>query len=72
MYFTDVVGDPVEVDFCVKAAGSNSGVQTGSSFAVDWVNGGEQIPDNSYVVLFGDSGEEDPASDSEEDPPEAA
>jgi hypothetical protein len=67
VYFTDAVGNPVVVEFCVKAAGSNSGVQTGSSFTVDWVNKGGNTPDISYVVLFGEVDEETPPV--EEEPP---
>ena len=51
--FTDAFGNPVDVDFCVKAALGNSGDQSGSSFTVDWTNNGGQIPDMSYTVVHG-------------------
>jgi len=50
--FTDEAGDPIVVDFCVKAADGNSGVVTGSSFTVNWLNNGGQTPDISYVVVY--------------------
>jgi hypothetical protein len=59
--FTDGAGNPVVVSFCVKAAVGNSGVRVGSSFTVDWLNGGGQTPDISYVVVYeGDGGGGDP------------
>jgi hypothetical protein len=45
--------------FCVKASTGNSGLQTGSSYTVEWTNNGGQTPDISYVVVYG-PGEEDP------------
>ncbi|MGQ0668470.1 MAG: hypothetical protein ACT4PO_02155 [Actinomycetota bacterium] len=54
--FTDGAGNPVDVLFCVKAALGNSGLEFGSSFTVDLPNDGGQIPDISYVVVYGDTG----------------
>jgi len=41
------------VEFCVKAATSNSGVISGeTSFTVNWLNGGGQVPAISYVLIY--------------------
>lgn len=62
--FTDGAGTTVDVSFCVKAALGNSGVVVGSSFTVNWLNNGGQTPDISYVVVYGDGGEECPDPES--------
>lgn len=67
--FTDADGNPVVVDLCVKAAGSNSGIVTGSSFTVDWTNEGGNVPDISYVVLFGSGECEFESCEPTEEPP---
>ena len=59
--FTDGEGSPVTAEFCVKAATGISGTVSGSSFTVNWLNGGGQTPDISYVILYG-------GGDDEEDP----
>jgi len=41
-----------EVEFCVKAADGNSGVLTGASYTVDFLNNGNQFPDISHVVVY--------------------
>ncbi len=51
--FADELGNPIVVEFCVKAALGNSGAQVGSSFTVDWLNNGGQVPDISYTVVYG-------------------
>ncbi|MGH2555430.1 MAG: hypothetical protein ACRDHO_06905, partial [Actinomycetota bacterium] len=58
--FTDAAGNPVVMQFCVKAGTDNSGLEIGSSFTVDWLNNGGQTPDISYVVVYGDGGGEEP------------
>ena len=63
--FTDANGDPVVVEFCVKAGPSDSGVQTGSSFTVNWLNNGGNRPAISYVVFYG---AEEPPCDPYADP----
>jgi hypothetical protein len=50
--FFDENGDPIVVEFCIKAADLAGGKETGSSGTVDWVNHGGQIPDISYVVVY--------------------
>ena len=50
--FTDAYGDPVVVDYCIKA-GTEVGSGTGSEATVWWLNGGGQTPDISYVVVYG-------------------
>jgi protocatechuate 3,4-dioxygenase beta subunit len=51
--FFDAQGDPMTVEFCMKAATQNSGRQVGDSGEVDWENRGGQTPDISYVVVYG-------------------
>jgi hypothetical protein len=58
--FTDAAGNPVVMQFCVKAGTDNSGLETGSSFTVDWLNDGGQTPDISYVVVYGSGEGEEP------------
>jgi hypothetical protein len=48
------------MQFCVKAGTDNSGLETGSSFTVDWLNNGGQTPDISYVVVYGSGEGEEP------------
>jgi hypothetical protein len=50
--FTDAYGDPVIVDYCIKAS-TRVGSGTGSEATVWWLNGGGQTPDISYVVVYG-------------------
>jgi hypothetical protein len=38
----------------VKAAEDNSGIKVGTGVTVDWQNGGGNIPDISYVVIYPD------------------
>jgi hypothetical protein len=46
--------DPISVEFCVKGGSAeNSGVQTGSTFTVDFENGGGQNPGISNFVVYG-------------------
>lgn len=62
--FADEYGNPVTLEFCVKASGGNSDTVTGSSYTVDWTNRGGQTPDISYVVVYG-PGYEPPPCDVE-------
>jgi hypothetical protein len=41
-----------EVEFCVKAGTSTSGVLVGDTYTVDFTNRGGKIPDISYVVIY--------------------
>jgi hypothetical protein len=52
--FTDADGNPLEVEFCVKAATGTSDVRTGSSFTTEGAieNPGGQAPAISYVVVY--------------------
>lgn len=50
--FTDAYGDPVVVDYCIKAS-TGVGSGTGSQATVWWLNNGGQKPDISYVVVYG-------------------
>lgn len=41
------------VEFCVKASLDNSGAQSGTTFTVDWLNPGDNVPGISYFVVYG-------------------
>ena len=53
-FFADAAHtDPIEVEFCVKGGSAeNSGVQTGSTYTVDFENGGGQNPAISNFVVY--------------------
>ena len=44
--------EPIEVEFCIKAADKAGGMETGSEGHVSWETMGGQIPDISYVVVY--------------------
>jgi hypothetical protein len=50
--FTDENGDPIVVEFCIKAADLAGGKQTDSSGSVTWLNHGGQTPEISYIVVY--------------------
>lgn len=60
----------IERTFCVKAALNNSGIVTGTSFTVNWLNEGGQVPDISYAVFYdqGETPTESPTEESTEEP----
>ncbi len=46
--------DPISVEFCVKGGSAdNSGVRTGSTYTVDFLNSGGQTPAISNFVVYG-------------------
>ena len=48
------------VEFCVKAGNKASGILNGTSFTVNWLNDGDQIPDISYVAIYVNANTETP------------
>lgn len=51
--FYDSSNNPISMSFCLKASTKNSGKLTGSTGTVNFVNGGGQTPDISYVAVYG-------------------
>jgi hypothetical protein len=46
--------EAIEVEFCVKGGSAeNSGIETGSTYTVDFFNGGDQHPAISNFVVYG-------------------
>jgi hypothetical protein len=53
--------EPIEVEFCVKGGSAeNSGIEVGSTYTVDFFNGGDQHPAISNFVVYGLAPEEPP------------
>lgn len=60
---------PQEVTFCVKAGSlANSGILTGTSYTVDFLNDGGQIPNISHVVIYSYSNTPTPTNTLTPDP----
>jgi hypothetical protein len=61
--FTDSDGDPLVVNYCLKASTGNTGQQSGSGGDTDDIpNNGGQTPGISYVVVYSVPGPTTPAS----------
>lgn len=50
--FFDENGQPIVVEFCIKAADEHGGVEEGHRGEVTWTSSGGQAPDISYVVVY--------------------
>lgn len=48
------------VEFCIKASLANSGLLSGTTSTVDWLNPGDNVPGISYFVVYGLNEETEP------------
>jgi hypothetical protein len=65
--FFDSDGDPIDVEFCIKAGNAAGGILTGSGGSVIWSANGEGSPDISYVVVYRVFDEENGDEEEEEE-----